>query len=43
MYRVPLHAGAIDAGDLAVMTVALSVAWRAVGRAGNSALGSPPN
>ncbi len=36
------HAGVIDAGGLVVMTVALSVARRAIGRAGTSALGSSP-
>jgi len=38
-----LHAGAVDAGGLAVMTVALLVARRAIGRVRKSGLGSPPH
>ena len=36
-----LHAGAVNAGALAVMLVALSLALRAIGRAGRAALGLP--
>jgi hypothetical protein len=38
-----VHAGAIDTGGLVVMTGALALARRAIGRAARSALGMPPS